>query len=65
MKLDVFKIQLIMAEAEMNLSDVAKKTENNRQNISLVLRRGTCTTKMAGKIAHALGVAVREIVVPE
>ena len=62
MKLDVPKIKLILAEREMNQSDLAKKCGVNRQQINNILSRGSCTLKTMGKIAKALVVPVQEIV---
>lgn len=65
MKLDVPKIKLILAEREMNQSDLAKKCGVNRQQINNILSRESCTLKTMGKIAKALGVPVQEIVKEE
>lgn len=65
MKLDVQKIKLILAEREMNQSDLAKKCGVNRQQINDILSRGSCTLKTLGRIAKALGVPVSEIVKEE
>lgn len=65
MKIDVFKIKLLMAESELSCGDLAKRWGTGRQNVSLLLRRGTCTPKSAVKLAHALGVSVSDIVIPE
>jgi len=65
MKLDVPKIKLILAEREMNQSDLAKKCGVNRQQINNILSRGSCTLKTMGKIAKALVVPVQEIVKEE
>lgn len=65
MKLDVQKIKLILAEREMNQSDLAKKCGVNRQQINNILSRGSCALKTMGKIAKALGVPVSEIVKEE
>lgn len=65
MKLDVPKIKLILAEREMNQSDLAKKCGVNRQQINNILSRGSCTLKTMGKISKALGMPVQEIVKEE
>lgn len=65
MKLDVQKIKLILAEREMNQSDLAKKCGVNRQQINDILSRGSCTLKTLGRIAKALHVPVSEIVKEE
>lgn len=65
MKLNVQKIKLILAEQELNQSDLAKKCGIKKQQINNVLLRGSCTLKTMGKIAKALGVPVQEIVKEE
>lgn len=65
MKLDVQKIKLILAEREMNQSDLAKKCGVNRQQINDILSRGSCTLKTLGRIAKAIHVPVSEIVKEE
>ena len=62
MRLDSIKIKLLMAELEINQTVLAEKVGVSRQNISLMLCRGTCSITNAGKLAKALGVSVREIV---
>ena len=65
MKLDVFAIKLIIAESELSIASMAEKIGCDRTGLSTILRRGTCTPKTAGKIAHALGVSVADIVIRE
>lgn len=65
MRLDSIKIKLLMAELEINQTVLAEKVGVSRQNISLMLCRGTCSITNAGKLAKALGVSVREIVKEE
>lgn len=65
MRLDSIKIKLLMAELEINQTVLAEKAGVSRQNISLMLCRGTCSITNAGKLAKALGVSVREIVKEE
>lgn len=65
MRLDSIKIKLLMAELEINQTVLAEKVGVSRQNISLMLCRGTCSITNAGKLAKALGVNVREIVKEE
>ena len=62
MKLNAWKIKLILAEKEMNQSDLAVKIGVNRQQINELLSRETCTLKTLGRIAKALGVPAAEIV---
>lgn len=62
MKLNTWKIKLILAEKEMNQSDLAEKIGVNRQQINEILSRKTCSLKTLGRIAEALGAPVAEIV---
>lgn len=62
MKIDSIKIKLIMAEQEINQTDLAARCGISRQNVSITLSRGTCSPVKAGKLAKALGVPVREII---
>jgi len=65
MKLNVWKIKLILAEKEMNQSDLAIKIGANRQQVNNILSAETCSLKTLGRIAKALGVSVQEIVKEE
>lgn len=65
MKLDAHKIKLLLAEKEMNQSDLAIKVGVTRQGINDILNRESCTLKTLGRIAKALGVPVQEIVKEE
>lgn len=62
MILNAQKIRLILAEKEMNQSDLAIKIGVNRQQVNEILSRGTCSLKTLGRIAKALDVPVVEIV---
>ena len=65
MKLNAWKIKTLLAEREMNQSDLAVKIGVNRQQVNDLLSRETCTLKTLGRIAKALGVSVAEIVKEE
>lgn len=65
MKLNVFRIKILLAEQEMRQSELAEKAGMCRQNFSTILTRGTCSPANAGRIAKALGVDVREIIKEE
>ena len=62
MRIDSIKIKLLMAELGMNQTMLAERCGIARQNISVMLGRGTCSITKVGKIAKALGVEVREII---
>lgn len=65
MKLNVWKIKLLLAEQELRQIELAEKVGMSRQNLSTILTRGTCSTVNAGRIAKALCVDVREIIKEE
>ena len=65
MKIDVYKIKVILAEKEMTRSALAGLCGISRQNISTILTRGTCALKTAGKLAKGLGISVAEIIKQE
>ena len=65
MKLDVFAIKLLIAERELKIMELAKKMGCGRECLTQILRRGSCTPKTAGRLAHALDVPVEAIVIRE
>ena len=65
MKLNTWKIKMLLAEREMSQSDLAIKIGVNRQQVNDLLSRETCMLKTLGRIAKALGVSVEEIVKEE
>ena len=65
MKLNAWKIKMLLAEREMNQSDLAVKIGVNRQQVNELLSRETCSLKTLGRIAKALGASVAEIVKEE
>lgn len=65
MKIKIHKINLILAEKEMTVGNLSGLCGISRQNISTILKRGTCAPKTAGKLAKGLGVCVDEIVEEE
>ena len=60
--LDVYEIQLLRAERMLTLKQLAKKAGMNQQNLSVILRRGTCRVISAGRIAAAFGIPVERII---
>ena len=56
------KQALIKAERGLTNVALAALCGISRQNISTVLRRGTCTPVTAGKLAAGLGVPVADII---
>lgn len=55
-------LEIMAARRGLRLGQLADKAGLNRQNMSIVKKRGTCTAMTAIKIADALGVDVTEIV---
>lgn len=64
-KVDTWKIRMMVADQMLSLFALAGIAGTSRQTISMILRRGSCDLFTAGKLAKALGVPVREIVIPE
>ena len=62
MKINAAKIEALLAEQEMTKRTLAEKCGISRQNISTIVRRGTCEPKTAGKLAAGLGVTINQIV---
>ena len=56
------KIQYLMAGKKMTMTNLAEASGMSRQQLSVIVAKGTCTPASAGKIADGLGVDVREIV---
>lgn len=61
MNINAIKIKCLIAAQGITQAQLAGKSKISRQNISNILRRGTCQPKTAGKIAAALSVDVAEI----
>lgn len=61
MTLNVQRIEAMLAERQMTKSALACGSGISRQNLSIVLQRGTCEPKTAGKLAAGLGVSVGDI----
>lgn len=62
MQLDILKIETFLAENRLSKSECAKRCSISRQNLSTILRRGSCEPITAGKLARGLGIPVSEIV---
>ncbi len=55
-------VQVKLAEQRLTKKALAEKCGISPQNISTIIRRGTCEPKTAGKLAAGLGVPVAEII---
>ena len=62
MRINTNAIEAMMAELQMTKKALAAKCNISAQNISTIIRRGTCGPKTAGKLAAGLGVPVSEII---
>ena len=61
MKINTRRIMQLLAEQRLTKSELSSKSGVSRQQISVILVRGTCTPITAGKLAIGLGVPVVEI----
>ena len=61
MKISAQRIDTILAERGMTKVSLAESSGISRQNISTIIRRGTCEPRTAGKLAAGLGVDVADI----
>ena len=59
------KIDLVIAEKKMLQEELCKKAGISQQTLSAIRRSGRASLITIGKIAHALGVPVSDIVFEE
>lgn len=62
MNLDKRSIDILLARQGITKADLANKCGLSRQNISTIIRRGSCEPRTAGKLAAGLGVPVDTII---
>ena len=62
MKISATRIETILAKRGMTKAALADSCGVSRQNVSTIIRRGTCEPRTAGKLATGLGVDVADIV---
>lgn len=65
MKVDVIKIEALLARQGITKTELACRAGISRQSISVIVGRGTCTPITTGKLASALGVDVLDIIEQE
>ena len=65
MKVKTQRIEILVAEQGMTLTQLAKQSGIARQNLSTIIRRGTAEPKTVGKLAKGLGVDVTELLEKE
>ena len=61
MNINSGQINILLAEKKMTGAELAKRSGIARQNLSCIMKRGTCSPVSLGKIADGLGVPVSEI----
>lgn len=61
MKISATRIETILAERGMTKASLADGCGVSKQNISTIIRRGTCEPRTAGKLAAGLGVPLADI----
>ena len=62
MNINATRIELLRAEQGMTNAALAERCGMSRQNISTIVRRGTCNPLTAAKLARGLGVPVSDII---
>ena len=62
MTINTQRIETKLAELGLTKVAYAANCGISRQNVSTILRRGTCEPKTAGKLARGLGVPVADII---
>lgn len=65
MTIDATRIELLLADRGLTKAALAKNCGISRQNISTIIRRGTCEPKTAGRLAAGLEVPVENIIKKE
>ena len=65
MRIATQKINIALAKKGLTRSDLAKRAQMSRQNISTILTRGTCEPRTLGKLALALEVDVEDLIAKE
>lgn len=58
-------VKLALADKRWTWAEYAANCGISRQNVSTIIRRGTCEPKTAGKLAQGLGVPVADIIKEE
>lgn len=63
MKFDRELVDIAIAQSDVtSYSELARRMGCSVQNLSVILKRGSCKPVTAGKIAQALGVSVESII---
>ena len=62
MRISASRVEMEMARRELQLSELARLSGVSKQNLSQIIRRGSCYPKTAGRLARALDVDISAIV---
>jgi len=62
MTINTQRIETMLAERGLTKAALAANCGISRQNVSTIIRRGTCEPRTAGKLAAGLGVPVSDII---
>lgn len=65
MNISATRIETILAERGMTKAALAQRSGISRQNISTIIRRGTCEPRTAGRLAAGLGAELSDILEKE
>lgn len=65
MKIDRKALDMLLAQQEMTLTELANRSGMGRHQMYTLLRNGSCRPITAGRIARGLGVDVSEIIKQE
>lgn len=61
MNINAQRVELEMAKRGLSRRDLAERSGISAQNISTIIRRGTCEPRTAGKLATGLEMDVSEL----
>ena len=61
MTIDALRIEILLVEKSLTKKALSKNCGIALQNLSTIIKRGTCAPPTAGKIARGLGVPVVDI----
>lgn len=62
MTINTTKLETMLAERGLTKAAYAANCGISRQNVSTIIRRGTCEPRTVGKLARGLGVPVADII---
>ena len=62
MTINARRIETMMAEMGLTKRGLSERCGISAQNISTIIRRGTCEPRTAGRLAAGLGVPVVDII---